>query len=519
VKRAAICFAAVLMITWAIPILGQSPDFTGTWKLDTARSTVTAGVIYAGLIRGGAPQTLATVDVPRGGTWSADGVMLFMAANGNPLFRVAASGGQAVAVTKLDRQSSHRFPFFLPNGRQFLFLAQGPPDTAGIYLGSLDSAETRRLTPADTSGVYVASGWILWVRADTLMAQRLDLQRKALTGAPVTLADPVAFDANSGASALSVSAAGLVAYRTGGASRRQLAWFDRSGKALGTMGAPDENVLSTPSISPDGRRVAVSRMLAGNADIWLLDGTRTSRFTFDAALDRFPIWSPDGSRIVFESNRKGHRNLYQKPSGGAGAEELLVESPQDTIPTDWSADGRFVFYYSIDPQTSRDLWVLSMEGDGKPWVFLKTSFDERGAQFSPDGRWVAYMSNESGRMEIYIRPFAAPTASGAAADTAGQWQVSTAGGIYPRWRADGKALYYLGHAGEMMEAPIAATATTLEPGAPVALFPTRIFGGGVDNAQGRQYDITRDGRFLINTVLDDASSPITLIQNWKPPAP
>ena len=318
-----------------------------------------------------------------------------------------------MAVTKLDRQTSHRFPYFLPDGRQFLFYAQGTPETAGIYLGSLDSAETRRLTAADTAGVYLSSGWLLWVRAGTLVAQRLDLERKALTGDPVTLADPVAFDATSAASAVSVSAAGLVAYRAGGANRRQLAWFDRSGKALGTMGAPDENSLTAPRVSPDGRRVAVYRTVQGNTDIWLLDGTRTSRFTFDAALDRFPIWSPDGSRIVFDSNRKGHRDLYQKPSSGAGTEELLVESPQDKVATDWSADGRFILYHSIDPQTGRDLWVLPLEGDRKPWVFLKTSFDERNGQFSPDGRWVAYMSNESGRLEIYIRPFAAPAASGA----------------------------------------------------------------------------------------------------------
>jgi Tol biopolymer transport system component len=201
-----------------------------------------------------------------------------------------------------------------------------------------------------------------------------------------------------------------------------------------------------------------------------------------------------------------------------GLEELLVESPQDKNASDWSSDGRFILYNSTDTPVRRDLWVRPMEGDRKPWVFLKTSFDERWAQFSPDGRWVAYESNESGRAEIYIRPFAAPAASGAADNpAAGQWQVSTAGGRYPRWRPDGKELYYIGPDGEMMAAPITATGTTLEPGAPVALFPTRIFGGGADNGQGRQYDVTRDGRFLIN-LLDDASSPITLIQNWNPPA-
>jgi hypothetical protein len=349
-----------------------------------------------------------------------------------------------------------------------------------------------------------------------LVAQRLDLGRKALTGSPLTLADSVAFDTNNYVGATSVSATGAVAYRSGRFSRRQLQWFDRSGKALGTMGAPDDNNLSSPSVSPDGR-VAVSRMVQGNTDIWLLDGTRTSRFTSDAANERFPIWSSDGSRIVFDSNRKGPRNLYQKPSSGAGAEEVLVESPQDKTVNDWSANGRFILYHSVDPETAQDLWVVPIDGDGKPWVFLKTGFDERYGQFSPDGRWVAYRSNESGRMEVYIRPFAAQADSnGAANPSAGQSQVSSAGGTFPRWRADGKELYYIGPSGEMMAAPITTTGTKLEAGAPVVLFRTRIYGGGADNGQNRQYDVTRDGRFLINSVLDDASAPITLLQNWNP---
>ena len=203
-----------------------------------------------------------------------------------------------------------------------------------------------------------------------------------------------------------------MAYRSGGAGQRQLVWFDRSGKTLGTLGAPDANGLSTPSLSPDGRRVAVYRTVQGNTDIWLLDATRTTRFTFDASLDRYRHWSPDGSRIVFDSNRKGHRDLYLKSSNGAGSEELLLESAQDKIASDWSRDGRFLVYHSTDPQTSRDLWVLPMEGERKPFVFLKTNFDERRAQFSPDGRWVAYMSNESGRYEIYVRPFRREVHSG-----------------------------------------------------------------------------------------------------------
>jgi dipeptidyl aminopeptidase/acylaminoacyl peptidase len=329
----------------------------------------------------------------------------------------------------------------------------------------------------------------------------------------------VAVAANINAAAVSASARGLVAYRTGAGSRRQLTWVDRSGQALGPLGAPDEHDLRYPSVSADGQRVVVARTVQGNMDLWLLDGARTSRFTFDAAVDRFPLWSPDGRRIAFDSNRAGTRDLYVKAASGADVEEVLMASPQTKIPTDWSADGRFLLYFSIDPQTNRDLWMLPLEGDRTPRVFLNSPFDERNGTFSPDGRWVAYESNESGRSEIYVRPFTGPAASGASASqVGGQWQVSTAGGIFPRWRRDGRELYYLAPDGAMMAAPVTVAGVTLAPGAPVALFPTRVYGGGVDIAQGRQYDVTRDGRFLINTVLDEAAAPITLIQHWNPEA-
>jgi eukaryotic-like serine/threonine-protein kinase len=468
-------------------------------------------------IGGGQPQTLANAVGGRGGSWNAEGIILFSSGTAGPLFRISASGGEAAPVTKLDKQTSHRFPQFLPGGREFLFFALGPPEIQGIYLGSLDSADNRRLTAADTAGAYLAPGWLLWMQAGTLRAQRLDVARRERTGDPVTLADPVAFDANLYLGGFSVSAAGLVAYRSGGSSvRRQLVWFDRAGKSLGTLGAPDENSLSYPRIAPDGRRVAVYRTVQGNSDVWLLDSARTTRFTFDAALDRYPVWSPDGSRIVFDSNRKGARNLYIKTSGGAGDETLLVESVQDKNSNDWSRDGRFILFHSIDPQSNRDLWVAPLEGDRKPWVFLKTNFDEREAQFSPDGRWVAYESNESGRYEINVRPFALP--GGSTAGNGGQWQVSTAGGICAVWAPDGKELYYIAPDGKLMAVPVAVNGANFAPGAPVALFQTRIFGGGVDTSQGRQYDVSSDGRILINTIPEAASSPITLLQNWRSPA-
>jgi eukaryotic-like serine/threonine-protein kinase len=468
---------------------------------------------------GGAPQTLATA-VGRGGTWNAADVILFVPNPASGLFRIAASGGEAVPVTRLNGQNNHRFPVFLPNGRQFLFFALGAPEASGIYLGSLDSTEIHRITASETPGVYLPSGLLLWSRSGTLVGQQLDTEKYALHGGPAILSDQVAFESGVGV-AVSVSAGGMVAYRAGGTTRRQLTWFDRSGKTLGVLGDPDDKGLSSPSLSPDGRRVAVYRTEQGNADIWVLDGTHTDRLTFGGSLNRYPLWSPDGSRIVFDSNRKGHRDLYQKSPDG-GEETLLLTSDQDMNANDISMDGRFLLFYKTDPQTDRDIWVLPLEGKGTARVFLKTKFNERFAKFSPNGHWVTYMSNESGRMEIYVRPFVESAVSAAAGDasvsTGGQWQVSTNGGIFPKWSATGKEIYYIGSSGEMMAVPITATEKSVERGTPVALFPTRIVGGGVDNAQGIQYDVTRDGRFLINSVLEGTSvSPITLLQNWNPP--
>ncbi len=222
---------------------------------------------------------------------------------------------------------------------------------------------------------------------------------------------------------------------------------------------------------------------------------------------------------MFRSLRTGAGDLYQTLANGAGGEERLVASEDLLVPTSWSPDGRFVLYMSVDSQTNIDLWVVPMVGDRTPTVFLKTLFQELYGAFSPDGRWVAYQSNASGRHEIYVRRFVPPGAAGtAAAEAGGQWQVSATGGITPAWRPDGKELYYLNPEGEMMAAPMAVVGNALEPGAPVVLFPTRIVGGGVETQIGRQYDVAPDGRFLINTELLGAAAPITLIQHWNPDA-
>jgi Tol biopolymer transport system component len=467
---------------------------------------------------GGAPQSLAQINSGgRGAAWSRDGVIVFAPNPTSVLMRVPATGGPATAVTSLAQgQQSHRHPYMLPDGRRFLFYAQASPDAAGIYLGALDGNAATRLTPADGAAVYLRSGWLLWVTAGTLLAQQLDLTQPALTGDRVTLADGVEVDGFN-RSAVSAAATGLVAYRTAEGSERQLTWLERSGAVRGRIGDPDPTLLD-PRVSKDGRRVVVARTIQSNEDLWILDGARTSRFTFDAAVDQFPLWSPDGTRIVFRSTRTGSPDLYQKLASGGGAEERIVVSDQPKLPNSWSADGRFLLYSSLDPRTASDLWVASVAGEWASSVLLKTPFREAWAAFSPDGRWLAYHSDESGRDEIYVRPFIPPGEAGASVAAIGQWQVSTAGGTHATWRPDGQELYYLNPAGEMMSVPIRVIGDTLEPGAPVALFSARVFGGGVDAQQSRQYDVAADGHFLINMQLENADAPITLIQNWEPDA-
>jgi Tol biopolymer transport system component len=508
-----------LSTTTAQPLAGTDGATNPFWSPDGRAIGFFAGNALQRIdTAGGAPQTLAPVIAPVGGSWAADNTLLFAPSTIGPLMRVSATGGEATAVTILGPgQTAHRSPYFLPDGQQFLFYSRGTPETSGIYLGHLDGSAPVRLTAADLAGVYHPDGWLLWTRAGTLTAQRLDLAQAALTGESVTLADGLVTDGLS-LSALSVSTTGMIAYRTGDGGQVQLTWVDRTGANLGTLGEPDGTQFS-PSLSPDGRRVAVVRSVQGNTDTWLLDGARSSRFTFDPALDLLPLWSPDGSQIVFTSNRAGVYDLYQKPSNGAGEETLLLSSDQTKAPNSLSADGRFLLYMSISPQTRTDLWALPMTGEGDPFIVLQTPFAEGWAKFSPDDRWLAYMSNASGRDEIYIRAFVAPEDTDASTGTAisGVWQISTAGGTYPTWSPDGQELYYLDPDANMMAVAFSVTGDSVEVGNPIALFPTRIFGGGTDLSVHWQYDVASDGRFLINTVVGEGSTtPITLIQNWDP---
>ena len=320
----------------------------------------------------------------------------------------------------------------------FCFTSEGPGRDQGIYLGSLGSEKIPRLTQAETAGAYLAPGWLLFVRNGVLVARRFDSSGTQLSGEPVTVADTVGFEPAMHAGAFS-AAHGLVMYRPsgGGIEKRQLTWFDRSGKAVGTMGPADDGLLEWPALSPDGRRVAVARRSDGNPDVWVLDGVRQTRLTIDPSSDAGPVWSPDGHWIVFSSNRKGPFNLYPKRSDGVGSDELLLASPFHKNATGWSPDGHLLYSVDNDPKTGYDLWSLrplAKSTPGTATVFLNESYEERNAQFSADGRWVAYVSNESGTQEIYVRPFPGPGAKS---------PVSTAGGIEPRWRNDGTELYSL----------------------------------------------------------------------------
>jgi Tol biopolymer transport system component len=460
-------------------------------------------------ISGGPPTVLASASDPFGGTWNRDGVIVFAPSGSTPLYRIAASGGDPAAITRLDppRQQSHVYPQFLPDGRHLLFLSWGVDQ--GIYLASLDSAETRRLIVSDLPAFYAPPGQLLFMRQGALFTQRFDADRGEVAGEPVSIADSVAFDTHPGNGAFSVSETGTLAYRMGSAAnRRRLAWFDRTGKEVGTIGAPDENYLQDPQLSPDGRRVAVQRTVQGNTDIWLIETARgvLNRFTFDAARDYSQIWSPDGNRIVFASTRKVNDNIYQKASSGAGSDELLLESPLPKFPMDWSPDGRFLLYRQLDPKTGADLWVFPLFGEHKAFPFANTNFNEDSGQFSPDGRWIAYQSNESGRFEIYVQPFPGP---------GGKWQVSTGGGIEARWCRNGKELFYIAPDGKLMAVTIHGAGQTLEVSAAVALFQTRIVGGGLAKMQP-QYAVASDGqRFLINITADESTaSPITIVTNW-----
>jgi Tol biopolymer transport system component len=456
---------------------------------------------------GGPPLTLCDAPQGRGGAWNRDGVIIFGGLQA-PISRVSAAGGEARPLLSIDQsrqERDHRWPRFLPDGRHFLYTIRSTSNYAGIYVGTLDSQERRRLLADVSSSDYVPSGkggYMLFWRGGTLMGQPFDTGKQQLSGEPFPVAEAVGYSPALTLAAFAVSENGVLVHHSGQTGQNQLTWFDRGGKRLGTVA--EVGVSLRPSLSPDEKQVVVDRVegATSNYDIWLTELARgvSSRFTFDPTSDFQPVWSPDGSRIVFTSNRAGTFNLYQKIASGAGTDELLLKSANSKFPNDWSLDGQFLLYDDVDPKTKGDLWVLPMSGDRKPIPFLRTEFNERSAVFSPDGKWISYDSDESGKAEVYVQSF---PASGA------KWQISKVGGTLPRWRRDGKELFYLAADRKLMAVEV-KLGPAFQAGIPRPLFDSRM-----DTANVR-YTVTRDGqRFLIPTPIVEASStPPTVVINW-----
>jgi len=474
----------------------------------------TPGKLYKVDVVGGPPQPLCDAPGGRGGTWNREGVIVFAPTSSGPLFKVSAAGGLPTPLTTLDQSrgdTAHRHPKFLPDGRHFLFYVSSPKTQfAGLYVGSIDSKEVRRLVASDAMGVFAPPDRLLFMRDTTIMAQRFDPDRLQLSGDPAPVAADAGINTGNSVSGIAVSDTGTLAYRIGGSiTRRVLRWVDRTGKQLDDVGGvgPHQNAR----LSPLGDRLAEARGDGTTGNIWTMDLQRgaTSRFTFDPGLENNPVWSSDGSRIAFSSS---HGNgdildLYSKNAGGAGEPELLLKTSSVKHATDWSNDGRYIAYTQVTNST--DLWVLPLFGDKKPIPFLVTSFNETLARFSPDGHWIAYTSDESGIPQVYVQHFPA---------NGSKWQVSTTGGAEPHWRGDGRELYYRS-AGSLRAVDVSASDVDFKSGVPQKLFDLHGAAGGLlDSA----FDVTTDGqRFLLNenSVLANGVPPIRVIVNWMTSLP
>jgi dipeptidyl aminopeptidase/acylaminoacyl peptidase len=381
-------------------------------------------------------------------------------------------------------------------------------DVRGVYAGDLTGTERRRLFDADAAAVFVPPAHLLFVRAGTLFVQGFNTTTLNLEGDAAPLTKGVTID-SSGAAAISASSAGSFVYRIGSGNRqRQLAWFDRHGAQVGEGFPPDFDNPNNPAISPDGRQVVLSRTVAGNADVWLQDLGRLGalrRITTAPTPEIYPIWSPDGTRVAYAGIGPQGFDLFVKPTTTQGEAALLLGGPFQKIPADWSRDGRFVLYRRQDPSGNQDLWALSTDGSQKPFPVAQTSADERAGQFSPDGKWVAIESNESGHYDVYVQAFPSPAA---------RTVVSTGGGRQARWGPDGKEVFYIAPDGRLMVVSLRFRPDgQIDPASPVPLFTTRVSstptGGSVV-----EYDVSKDGkRFLMNTLVEQAGAPITLVLN------
>ena len=460
---------------------------------------------------GGPPETLCDAPNPRGGSWNRAGVIIFAPDSRSALWRVPSTGGSPAPLTALDpaiRAGSHRWPHFLPDGTHFLYLLwSGQVEEQGVYVGSIDSGDAIRLVTADSSPAYAPPGYLLFVRDETLMAQVFDATRLTLRGHAVSVVEGVGRRASSYAP-FSISERGGLAY-VAVDHRTRLVWFDRSGRELETLAIPAGR-QADPAVSPDGHQILWERTdpETQTPDIFLFDERQgaLSRLTSDPSVDVLPIWSADATQVVYRSNRDGPGDLYLKSLTANGKEELVLRNSARKDPTDWSPDGRFILYDNWDghgPTRESDLWFVPLFGDRQPSPYQRTTFSAWGGRFSPDGRWIAYAANESGRDDVYVQAFPA---------TGIRYRVSKQGGSQPAWRRDGRELFYLAADGTLTTCAIRMQNDTVDVGAPTPLFRPKLRSSLLRN----HFDVAPDGeRFLINTpVQDETTAPITVVLNW-----
>ncbi len=463
--------------------------------------------LSTGLVR-----PISTALVPAGATWNRDGVILHPVVPDGPIFRTTLDGSPLVAATRLiPGQTGHRGPAFLPDGRRFLFHAAGDRRVSGLYAGELGTTVVRRLLEADAPAVIAPPDRVVYVQHSTLFVQRIDPETLVPIGGPVALAEGVPVEALSGAAAVSVSASTL-AYRSApSASQRQFVWRDRHGIEVSRIGAPQAVGPSYASLSPDGRRLAVQRTADGNTDIAILDAEsgRSIRFTTEPQPDIAPHWSPNGDRIAYAASRDGAFQLFTRMFDGRP--QLLLDTPLSKQITDWSRDGRYLLFRttSFPLGLDMDIWSLALDGHAEPFPEVHTPFVERDAQFSPDGRFIAYQSNESGQFEIYVKRFRAGGLP---------LPISKSGGVQARWGVAGRELFFVSLQGQLMSVPmtLAADGSSMTAGSAVALFQTHA--GSPQGVPLPSYLVSHDGqRFLTETVIEQTPSPIAVVLNWSAP--
>jgi Tol biopolymer transport system component len=475
---------------------------------------------------GGSPQPIAEAPVGRGGTWSREGVIVFAPGDHAALLRVSAAGGATSPVTALREADAHGhlWPEFLPDGRHFLFFAHGDQNSSehhNLFVGALDGSMFRHLFSVD-SHVSFADGHLIYLRDRKLVAQQFDTRRLTVVGDPIEIVDRVHQQEDLVHKAdFAVAPGGVLAYRRMQSPASRLMWSNRQGLRTPLTTTPAE--YYDPTFSPDDRRVALAvfdpdpsprfgfGIVHVRSDVWLIDRISgvASQVTTDPAIDWGPVWAPEGNRLVFSSNRRdGRVELFLKDVSRDGETEVpLATHGTNPVAQSWSPDGQYLVYLAFDPKTRGDLWLLPMSGERTPRPFLQTPHSEQQAQISPDGRWVAYASNASGREEVWVQRFPTPSTP---------IQVSSTGGGDPRWRRDGRELFYVATDRQLMALPV----TPGEPfvhGVATPLFDARIKPHWY-NARN-VFDVSRDGRLLVMAPLeDDRDALFTVVLNWRPEA-